>query len=365
MSQAYEKNKLVKMTTKKYVLVALFIVALVSAGYRYYVGLSSTNLSDNYPWGLWIAVDLIATALACVGFSMTLITKIFHRHEFKDLTKRAVLIALLFYVLISMVLMVEIGRWDNFWRPFVSPGISSPMFIVLLCVAVYTFLLLVEAYEIIGEKANLKYFNKVKAFIPIVAIFACVIPIAYQASLGSIYFAMEGKLHTLWSSPLMPFFFVLSAFLAGFAVMIFETLTISKDKESESTVKLLSKLSKIAVIASIIFLVTKVLDIMLRGNIQALISYEGSLFVLELVFISVIPILFYVLGYHSTQKGLLLLSSSILLGLCLTRLNIIFTGMHDYLGGGYWPSLVEVLTTLGFSAFVFFLYLLVIEKFKF
>lgn len=364
MSNTYESKVAFKLTKKRYVLIGLFVVAILAALYRYYIGLSTTNLSDSYPWGLWIAVDLAATALACVGFSMTLVSKIFHRKEFSQLTKRAILMALLFYVLISMVLLVEIGRWDNFWRPFASPGTSSPMFLVLLCVAVYTFLLILEASEIIGEKVGFKYLHKIKKVIPFVAILACAVPIAYQASLGSIYFAMDGKLNLLWATPLMPLFFILSAFLVGFAVMIIESLTIARFILDDKVLVLLHKLSKIAMITSVVFFLTKVLDVIFRGAGFNLFTVEGLFFILELVLISLLPTLIYFSGFGKSKKGLLLFSLSMVVGLILTRTNVIFIGMSAYLGGGYYPSFVEIITTLGFSAFVVFMYLIFIDKFK-
>lgn len=365
MSNLNKSMGSVKMTPQKYFLGALFGVAVLASLYRYYIGLGTTNLSDSYPWGLWIAVDLIVTALACVGFSMTLVSKIFHQNEFKDLTKRAVLMALLCYVLISLVLIVEIGRWDNFWRPIFSPGVSSPMFLVLLCVGLYSLLLVLESYEILGERANFKHYKKVKAIMPVIVIVACAVPVAYQASLGSIYFAMEGKLSPLWSSFLSPFFFVLSAFMVGFAVMIIEALTISKSLLTENGIVLLQKLSKVATYSTIVFLLVKILDLLLRGQLGLLGTTEGIYFILELIFISVIPLVIYFTNYGKTKKGLLVFALSMVLGLCLTRLNIIFTGMNDYLGGGYYPSLIEILTTVGFIAFVSLLYLLIIEKFQF
>ena len=48
----------------------LAVVGLAAIAYRLLFGLGAvTALNDGYPWGLWIAFDVVTgTALACGGF---------------------------------------------------------------------------------------------------------------------------------------------------------------------------------------------------------------------------------------------------------------------------------------------------------
>ena len=48
---------------------------------RFVFGLGAvTNLSDGYPWGIWIAIDLIiGTALGCGGFVIAFLVYILNR----------------------------------------------------------------------------------------------------------------------------------------------------------------------------------------------------------------------------------------------------------------------------------------------
>ena len=64
-----------KVVTKPFlVLAALALVGVVFVFIRYIFGLGAvTNLSDGYPWGLWITYDvLVGTALGCGGYAMAL-----------------------------------------------------------------------------------------------------------------------------------------------------------------------------------------------------------------------------------------------------------------------------------------------------
>jgi Ni/Fe-hydrogenase subunit HybB-like protein len=65
-----------KLLTKPFwVLLALAMVAGLLLLKRFLLGIGAvTNLSDGYPWGLWIVYDVLAgTALACGGYSVALL----------------------------------------------------------------------------------------------------------------------------------------------------------------------------------------------------------------------------------------------------------------------------------------------------
>ena len=127
-----------RITPVRIAMFAVFVVSLLMIFFRYYTGLGyTTNLSDTWAWGAWIMADMNVIALAGAGFSMAIITHIFHVEKYEPLSRRCLLISFIGYVLVLLILIIEIGRWDNFWRPFVSPGIHSPMFEVYMCIVAY------------------------------------------------------------------------------------------------------------------------------------------------------------------------------------------------------------------------------------
>jgi Ni/Fe-hydrogenase subunit HybB-like protein len=81
-----------KVVTKPFlVLAALAVIGVILIAYRYLFGLGAvTNLSDGYPWGLWITYDvLVGTALGCGGYAMALLVYIFNRWEYHPLVRSA------------------------------------------------------------------------------------------------------------------------------------------------------------------------------------------------------------------------------------------------------------------------------------
>ena len=55
-------------------------------------------------------------------------------------------------------------------------------------------------------------------------------------------------------------------------------------------------------------------------------------------------------------------------GLVLTRLNVVFTGMSAHvaaMGGSYFPSFMEIVSTIGLFCLAFLAYLWITENFPF
>lgn len=101
------------------VLLVLTGIAAAIALNRFVFGLSAvTNLSDRYPWGLWIAVD-VATGVALVAgrFTTAALAYIFHRERYRAVVRPALLTAMLGYTFVGLGLMVDLGRYYNIWHP--------------------------------------------------------------------------------------------------------------------------------------------------------------------------------------------------------------------------------------------------------
>ena len=71
---------------------------------------AATNMNDGYPWGIWIALDVVVgTALACGGYTMALMTYAFNKMEYHPLVRPALLTSLFGYTLAGVSVMIDIG----------------------------------------------------------------------------------------------------------------------------------------------------------------------------------------------------------------------------------------------------------------
>src|SRR3989338_8826901 len=206
------------------VLIAIMAAILLV---RFFFGLGSvTNLNDGYPWGIWIAVDVvIGSAFACGGFSVAMLVYIFNKGEYHPLVRPALLASLFGYTLAGAGVIFDLGRWWNVWHMF-SPwhvNVNSVMFEVAVCITLYIVVMWVEFsptfLEKFGKTEAKRKLDKVLFF---VIALGTVLPMMHQSSLGTMLVVMGIQIHPLWNTPLQPLLYLLTAITMGYAVVLFE-----------------------------------------------------------------------------------------------------------------------------------------------
>jgi Ni/Fe-hydrogenase subunit HybB-like protein len=131
---------------------------LVATWVRFTRGLgASTNLSDEFPWGLWIGFDVLCgVGLAAGGFAVTAMVHIFHIERYKPILRPTILTAFLGYLLVIVALLFDLGRPYRIWHPLVMRNPHSVMFEVAWCVMLYTTVLALEFSPIVFEKLRMQ-----------------------------------------------------------------------------------------------------------------------------------------------------------------------------------------------------------------
>jgi Ni/Fe-hydrogenase subunit HybB-like protein len=67
---------------------------------------ATTNLSDAFPWGLWVGFDVLCgVGLAAGAFTLTAIVHLFHLRRFEPIVRSTVLTGFLGYVFVSVALL--------------------------------------------------------------------------------------------------------------------------------------------------------------------------------------------------------------------------------------------------------------------
>ncbi|MBI5081161.1 MAG: polysulfide reductase NrfD [Chloroflexi bacterium] len=82
-------------------------------------GLSLTGLTDNIPWGLWIALDLSSIAISAGAFSLSAAVYILGIKSLRPVARVAVFVGLIGYSMALLALLLDIGRPDRFWHAMV------------------------------------------------------------------------------------------------------------------------------------------------------------------------------------------------------------------------------------------------------
>ncbi|PYX19257.1 MAG: Ni/Fe-hydrogenase cytochrome b subunit [Acidobacteria bacterium] len=341
----------IKFTFWKLVFLALMAAGFYGTVVRFAQGLGrSTNLNDQFPWGLWIGFDVLCgVMLAAGGFTLTAAVHIFNIKRLQPIVRPTILTAFLGYVLVCVALMYDLGRPYRIWHPLVMRNPHSVMFEVAYCVMLYTTVLSLEFSPIVLERFNLQKPLKIirAALIPLV-ILGVILSTLHQSSLGTLYLIMPEKLHPLWYSPLLPVFFFISAIAVGLAMTIFESSLSAKYFGRQLELPILQELGRVLVVVLCVYGILRYEDLLHRGVLKLVLrpGYEMYLFWLEMSLSLIFPLLLLSQKkIRTTAQGLYLAAVLVVLGFITNRLNVSITGLESAAGMHYVPKWTEVAVT--------------------
>ncbi len=364
------------------VLIILVLNGLVWAFMRFVLGLGSvTNLSNQYPWGIWIGIDVAAgVALAAGGFTTSALAHIFHKDEFHDIIRPALLTAMLGYTFVGMGVFFDLGRYYNIWHVFFFWNGNSVLFEVGICVIAYLTVLYIEFLPIITERfigrVNLKglmakwnklidyllrlldrSLSKIMFFFIILGV---VLSCLHQSSLGTLMMLAGPKVHPLWQSPISPLLFLLSAISVGFPMVIMESIISSRSFGLKSEMDVLSSLGKYVGPLLGIYLAFKIGDMAIRQTFIYLSTFSTAsiMWVIEVLIGVIIPMRMFFWDKVLKSKPLIFTAAILVVfGVFLNRFNtFIISYTPPYTNDVYWPSIGEISITIGFIAMEVLLY---------
>jgi Ni/Fe-hydrogenase subunit HybB-like protein len=130
----------------------------VATWIRFFHGLgASTNLSDEFPWGLWVGFDVLCgVMLAAGGFTLMATVHIFNVKKYKPIARPALLTVYLGYLLVCAALLFDLGKPWRIWHPLIMWNPHSVMFEVGWCVTLYTTVLTLEFLPIVFERFRME-----------------------------------------------------------------------------------------------------------------------------------------------------------------------------------------------------------------
>jgi Ni/Fe-hydrogenase subunit HybB-like protein len=356
----------------KVTFVAGALVALMAAIllYRFIFGLGSvTNLSDGYPWGIWIVVDvMIGSAFACGGFSVAMLVYIFNKGQYHPLVRPALLASLLGYTLAGAGVIFDLGRWWNVWNMYwpwsVNP--NSVMFEVAVCITAYIVVMWIEFSPVFLEKLGLKDLKKkLNRFLFVIIALGTLLPMMHQSSLGTLWVVLGSQVHPLWQTPFVPALFLLTAIIMGYAVVLFESCIASSAYRRSIEVNLLNPMARIMLGVVAAYLAVRLGDVIFRGVIgrSLHLSLEGVMFWLEMACF-VAP--FFVIGTERQRRNparLFVAGILLMLGGSLLRMNGFLVAYDTGPGFTYFPALPEILVTMGMFATEVLIYVVITRRF--
>jgi Ni/Fe-hydrogenase subunit HybB-like protein len=343
----------------------LGVILLLFAGItvlRFTRGLGAvTNLSDRFPWGLWVGFDVLCgVGLAAGAFTLTAIVHVFNLRRFEPIVPPTVLTGFLGYLLVIAGLLFDLGQPWRIWHALFFWNPHSVMFEVAWCVMLYTAVLGLEFAPVVLERLRLERPRRIlRAIATPLVITGVILSTLHQSSLGSLYLIVPSKLHPLWYTPLLPYLFLVSAIGAGIGMVVLESHLSERAFGRRLEMDLLEPLARGMVVALGVYGLARVIVIVKSGAAAGLLhpGYEERMFLVEMVVGVVVPVgLLLVERVRTNPTGLVVASFCAVLGFVMNRLNVSVTGMEAAAGVAYVPSWMEVTVSLGLVALGFALF---------
>jgi Ni/Fe-hydrogenase subunit HybB-like protein len=350
-------------------LLVIAAVGFVILGQRFMFGLGAvTNINDGYPWGIWVVIDVVVgTAFGCGGFAMALLVYILNKGEYHPLMRPALLAGLFGYTLGGMAVIIDLGRYWQVYNIFL-PWYAQPnsvMFEVALCVTAYIVVLWIEFSPAFFEKFQAPGLKKlVKSFMFLVIALGVLLPTMHQSSLGTMLVILGHQLSPLWQTNLLPLLFLISALGMGYAIVAFEAVLASLAFKRPLETPILARLGGVMFGVIVAFIVLRLGDLALRGALGLAFQggVKGGMFMLETLLFVAAAMLLATPSSRATPRHLFLGALAMLLAGTIYRINGYLVGYETGMGWTYFPSVPELLVTLGIFALEVVLYLIFVKK---
>ncbi|MDA8132048.1 MAG: Ni/Fe-hydrogenase cytochrome b subunit [Elusimicrobia bacterium] len=365
--------------------IALLVLAangLVFLAGRFLFGIGGvTNLDNQHPWGIWIAIDVAGgVALAAGGFVTAALGHVLNREEYHAIVRPALLTAMLGYTFVAIGVAIDIGRYYYIWHPIFMWNGSSALFEVGICVTIYLNVLYVEFLPVVVERflgrvnlpGPLAGFNaaaeKLLGFLDrglsatmfFFIISGIVLSTLHQSSLGTLMVIAGPKMHPLWQTPILPLLFLLSAISVGLPMVIVESILAARSFGLKPEMEILSKLGRLTAPLLAVYLGFKLGDMFVRETFVylATLNTASVMFMAEVLIGVVVPLRMF-LSREVLKSPPLLFTASLLvvLGVLLNRINnflVAYTPPYSF--KSYFPSIGEISVTVGFACILMLLY---------
>jgi Ni/Fe-hydrogenase subunit HybB-like protein len=390
-------------TRSFFILLTLVLIGVYLVGVRVFKGLGAvSNMSDGYPWGIWITYDVATgTAIACGGYAVAILVYIRHHMHYHPLIRSCILTSMFGYALAGLSVMVDIGRpWNayNFFVPSQWQG-NSVMFEVALCVMAYTVVLIIEFLPAILYSLEKSEWRRVREFVdhlhPALApdkakleshiekvrvaagrirplldkvliffiVLGMTLPTMHQSALGSLLLIATTKLHPLWHTGFLPLLFLINCIYIGYSIVILESIISAYAFKRPFEVKELSGLARIIPWLTMIWLSVVLGDLAYRHQLAAAFRFDfySRFFLLEFALIALGSGILFSQKNRWSPRWLFVSAVLIVLGGALYRFNVYLIGFNPGPGWTYFPSLSEIMITVSIVAFELLAYQVLVK----
>lgn len=317
--------------------VSLAIMAAAAAilVVRFASGLGAvTNLSQEFPWGIWKGFNVVAgVAFAGGAYVLTFMVYVLRLEKYRPIVRVTVLNGFLAYTFYAVALLLELGRPWKIMNPILGNefGLTSVLFLIAWHFLLYIVAQFLEFLPAAAEWLNLRRAHRVLSWMTLGAvIFGITLSTLHQSALGALFLMAESKIHPLWYSELIPELFFVSSIFAGLALVILEgslSHRVFGDRLGAPLRRrhddILVGLARIAGAAMFVYLFLELLKLLHGGLLGAVQGPWGAWYVVEVGVFTAIPMALLLWAASRRSLGWIKVGAAMtLVGVVLNRLNV-------------------------------------------
>jgi Ni/Fe-hydrogenase subunit HybB-like protein len=354
---------------------AIIATGLVLIVIRFAFGLASvTNLSQAYPWGIWIGFDVVTgVAFAGGAYVLTFAVHILKLKKFEPIVRVTVLNGFLAYVFYAGALLLDLGRPWNVINPIIGNafGLSSVLFLVAWHFLLYMICEFLEFSPTVAEWLGWPKLRKaLMALTTGAVIFGITLSTLHQSGLGALFLLAPSKIHPLWYSHNIPVMFFVSSIFAGISMVMIESVFTHRAFRDRIGHELHAAhgditlgLAKGAVGALFAYFFIKVIDFVHYRLWEHLGTGMGAWYLLEIVGFVVLPTALFLAGIRGRNVKLVQFTAFLTaVGVILNRLNVSVIAFKWYRSVRYVPSWAEIVVTLAIISMELWVFRWVINR---
>ena len=337
----------------------IILVGLVLVVLRFTKGLgATTNLSQEFPWGIWIGFDVVTgVAFAAGAYIVTFMVYVLRMEKYHSIVRATVLNGFLAYVFYAGALTLDLGRPWKIINPIIgnSFGVSSVLFLVAWHFLLYMMAQFIEFSPAVAEWLGLRKLRKILGSLTVGAvIFGICLSMLHQSGLGALFLLAPAKIHPLWYTEYIPVLFIVSSVFAGMSIVIIEGTISHKvfhhqisPEHHAKHMDIMVGLSRLAAAALFVYFFMKILVLIHGMHWNELLTPMGYLYLVEMIGFVILPFVIFVKGTKNRNRKMLLSGAIITaVGIIFNRLNVSVIAFKWYAPAHYVPSWIEIVITL-------------------
>jgi Ni/Fe-hydrogenase subunit HybB-like protein len=175
----------------------------------------------------------------------------------------------------------------------------------------------------------------------------------------------NSRLHVLWRTPLVPLFFLLTCVSMGYAVVVFESAFSSLGFRRKVEIDMLASLAGIIVPLQVVVVALRLVDMGVRGVLGSLFAGDvRSMMVIAELVLMLVPVAMLLSPASRRDLGNLVRAAmAMMFAGAVYRFDVFLVAFNPGSHWHYFPSLPEMLVTVGLVAAEILAYVFIVRNF--